>query len=443
MKSVAALAASLLTLAGAAFGADPFLRHTATVDVVRRVGPAVVNITTEQIVAGGSPFRPFSDPVFDRFFQDFFEPRAPQTVRSLGSGVLIDAERHVLTNEHVISRASRIRVTLADGREFDAKLVGADPNNDLAVLRVEAKEALPWVPPATSSDIMVGEPVIAIGNPFGLSNTVTTGVVSAADRSIRTEDRVYHGFLQTDASINPGNSGGPLLNAEGSLVGINTAIYGGAQGIGFAIPIDVAKRVVGQLIAHGEVAPTSLGVEVQDVDQRMAEVMEVPQGVTGALVSNVRPGGPGARAGVARGDLVTHLAGQSVKTARDFYEVLGSLTEGEAVPLRLWRERAARTVQITAEVIPPGEVDALAERLLGLRLRPRAGGGFMVDSVRPGTGAARIGFEPGDLVLGINGLELADASTFRRAVLDLRGRDVALVVVQRGAGRYHVSVPLS
>ena len=443
MKAALALAATLLTLAGAAFGADPFLRHTATVDVVRRVGPAVVNVTTEQIVAGGSPFRPFNDPGFDRFFQDFFEPRAPQTVRSLGSGVVIDADRHVLTNEHVISRASRIRVTLADGREFDAKLVGADPNNDLAVLRVESKETLPWIPPATSSDIMVGEPVIAIGNPFGLSNTVTTGVISAADRSIRTEDRVYHGFLQTDASINPGNSGGPLLNAEGSLVGINTAIYGGAQGIGFAIPIDVAKRVVGQLIAHGEVAPTSLGFEVQDVDQRMAEVMEIPQGVAGALVSNVHPGGPGARAGVVRGDLVTHLAGQSVKTARDFYEVLGSLTEGAAVPLRLWRERSARTVQITAVALPAGEVDALAERLLGLRLRPRAGGGFTVDSVRPGTGAARIGFEPGDLVLGINGLELADASTFRRAVLDLRGRDVALVVVQRGAGRYHVSVPLS
>ena len=443
MKALVAAAATVLAVAGPASGADPFLRHTPTVDVVKRVGPAVVNITTEQIVAGGSPFRPFSDPLFDRFFQDFFEPRAPQTLKSLGSGVLIDADRHVLTNEHVISRASRIRVTLADGREFDAKLVGADPNNDLAVLRVESKEVLPWVPPSTSSDIMVGEPVIAIGNPFGLSNTVTTGVISAADRSIRAEDRVYHGFLQTDASINPGNSGGPLLNAEGALIGINTAIYGGAQGIGFAIPIDVAKRVVGQLIAHGEVAPTSLGFEVQDVDQRMVEVMELPQGVAGALVSNVRPAGPGARARVARGDLVTHLAGQSVKTARDFYEVLGSLTEGEPVQVRLWREKSARTVQITAEALPPGEVDALAERLLGLRLRPRPGGGFMVDSVRPGTGAAQIGFQPGDLVLGINGLELGDVSAFRRAVLDLRGRDVALVVVQRGAGRYHVSVPLS
>jgi serine protease Do len=443
MKTLVAAAAILLAAAGPASGADPFLRHTATVDVVKKVGPAVVNVTTEQIVAGGSPFRPFNDPVFDRFFQDFFEPRSPQTLKSLGSGVLIDGDRHVLTNEHVISRASRIRVTLADGREFDAKLVGADPNNDLAVLRVESKETLPWVPPATSSDIMVGEPVIAIGNPFGLSNTVTTGVISAADRSIRAEDRVYHGFLQTDASINPGNSGGPLLNAEGSLIGINTAIYGGAQGIGFAIPIDVAKRVVGQLIAHGEVAPTSLGFEVQDVDRRMVEVMEIPPGVAGALVSNVQKGGPGARAGVVRGDLVTHLAGQSVKTARDFYEVLESLTEGEPVQVRLWREKAERTVQVNAEALPPGEVDALAERLLGIRLRPREGGGFTVDSVRPGTGAAQIGFQPGDLVLGINGRELGDVAAFRRAVLDLRGRDMALVVVQRGAGRYHVSVPLS
>jgi S1-C subfamily serine protease len=175
----------------------------------------------------------------------------------------------------------------------------------------------------------------------------------------------------------------------------------------------------------------------------MVEVMEVPQGVTGALVSNVHPGGPAARAGVARGDVVTQVAGQSVKTARDFYEMLGSLTEGQPVAMHLWRERSSRTLDVTAVALPPGEVDALAERLLGLRLRPRAGGGFTVASVRPGTGAAQIGFQPGDLVLGINGLELGDASAFRRAVLDLRGRDVALVVVQRGAGRYHVSVPLS
>ena len=205
----------LVLLAGNAAGSDPFLRHTVTVDVVQRVGPAVVNITTEQVVAG--PFQRYgNDPFFDRFFQDFFEPSVPQTIQSLGSGVLIDADRHILTNEHVVARASRIRVTLADGREFDATLIGADPNNDIAVLRAETQEKLPWIPLGSSRDLMVGEPLIAIGNPFGLQSTVTTGVVSALDRSIRSESRVFHGFIQTDASINPGNSGGALPGAARS-----------------------------------------------------------------------------------------------------------------------------------------------------------------------------------------------------------------------------------
>ena len=206
-----------LAAASALAEGDPFLRRTITVRVVEAASPAVVNVTTEQVVQQG-PFGGYSgDPFFDRFFHDFFEPRVPQTTQNLGSGVVIDADRRVLTNEHVVARASRIRVTLADGREFDATLVGADPNNDLAVLQLDTREALPWIPLGSSADLMVGEPVIAIGNPFGLSHTVTTGVVSALNRSIRSEARVYHGFLQTDASINPGNSGGPLLNAAGKL----------------------------------------------------------------------------------------------------------------------------------------------------------------------------------------------------------------------------------
>jgi hypothetical protein len=165
---------------------DPFLRRTTTVRVVERSGPAVVNVTTEQRAREANPFRPFSgDPFFDRFFQDFFEPRVPQAEQSLGSGVLIDAQRHVLTNEHVITGAERIRVSLADGREFGAKLIGADPNNDIAVLEVDTQEKLPWIEPGSSADLMVGEPVIAIGNPFGLSHTVTTGVISALGRSLR------------------------------------------------------------------------------------------------------------------------------------------------------------------------------------------------------------------------------------------------------------------
>jgi serine protease Do len=429
--------------AGPAAAQDPFLRRTAAVQVVEKVGPAVVNITTQRVVEGASPFSATGDPFFDQFFRDFFEPRVPRTAQSLGSGVVIDASRHVLTNEHVVARATRIQVTLADGREFEATLVGADPDNDLAVLRIETREAVPWVEPGSSADILVGEPVIAIGNPFGLSNTVTTGVVSALDRSIRQQDRTFHGFLQTDASINPGNSGGPLLNAEGELIGVNTAIYSGAQGIGFAIPIDVAKRVVRELIEHGAVQPVWLGLDLQDLDPRLVEVMQLPERVSGALVSRVREPGPAARSGIARGDVLVRLDGRPLHSAHEFYEMLDGVTTGQTVELEIWRDGTTRSFRVAAAALPENAIEELAVEKLGLRLAPGARGGFVVQEVRAGSGAARIGVEPGDLISHINGRALADPDALRRALLDLRGRDRALVMVLRGRGRYHVTIPLS
>jgi serine protease Do len=443
------LAAALAALAAAhafapppAAAEDPFLRRTATVEVVQKVGPSVVNVTTER-ARSGTPFRGFGDPFFDRFFQDFFESRAPETSQSLGSGVVIDAAGHVLTNEHVVSGAEVIRVTLADGRELDAELIGAEPNFDLAVLQLLGAGGAPFTPPGRSEDLLVGEPVIAIGNPFGLSNSVTTGVVSALNRSVRTQDRIYHGFLQTDASINPGNSGGPLLNAEGALIGINTAVYQGAQGIGFAIPIDVAKRVVNELLAKGEVSPVWIGVDVQDLDGRIAEVMELPRRLAGALVSRVREDGPAAGADVARGDVILRMDGAPVRTAREFYEHLERATSGQRLTLTLWREGAERSVVITAAAIPDERIREVGEQLLGMRLGAPGEAGAEVEAVRAGSGAARIGLQPGDRILGINGRGLTSASVWRRVALELRGRSHALVVVQRGRGRYHVTVPLS
>jgi serine protease Do len=342
-------------------------------------------------------------------------------------------------------------VSLGDGRDFEATLVGADPNHDLAVLRIETDEAVPWVKPGRSHDLMVGEPVIAIGNPFGLSHTVTTGVISALDRSIRSDGRAYHGFLQTDASINPGNSGGPLLNAEGGpllnaegeLVAINTAIYGGAQGIGFAVPIDVARRVVRELIEHGEVAPVWLGLDFQDLDPNLVDVMDLPERVSGALVTGVREGSPAARAGVRRGDVVAELDGRSFTGARGFYELLVRSTPGQQIELLLWRKGKAQTVRVTAQEIPDTLLGELALEKLGVALQPNARGGFAVTRVRPGSGAARIGIESGDVISSINGRSLADEEALETALLDLRGRARALVMVHRGRGRYHVTIPLS
>jgi serine protease Do len=432
----------LLLGAGAARAGDPFLRRTAAVQVVERAGPAVVNITTQEVVQPPGPRGSFGDPFFDAFFRDFFEPRMPRTLQNLGSGVLIDPRGTILTNEHVVGRASRIRVSLADGREFDAELVGADPNHDIAVLRALASEELPWLPLGSSSDLMVGEPVIAIGNPFGLSNTVTTGVISALDRSIRTERRTFHGFLQTDASINPGNSGGPLLDAEGELVGINTAVYQGGQGIGFAIPIDAAKRVVRELIEHGEVQPVWLGLDFQDLTPALREALRVPEGLSGAVVSRVEEGSPARRAGLRAGDLVSHLDERPVESARGFFERLESATRGQVLHLSVWREGKKLAFQVPAEEFPAERVAALVEQLLGLTLERGPAGGFLVRSVRAGSGAHRIGIQSGDLLLGINGVALESQEALRRQVLDLRGRSRASIVVQRGAGRYHVTIPL-
>ena len=440
---IALVSLALGLSAAPALASDPFLRQNTTVRVVKEVGPSVVNITTERIIASRNPFPGGGSPFFDSFFRDFFEPRLPETVQSLGSGVLIDAEHHILTNEHVVRRASRIRVSLADGTEYEATLVGADPNNDIAVLEVDTDERLPWLKPGRSHDLMVGESVIAIGNPFGLSNTVTTGVISALNRSIRTEDFVYHGFIQTDASINPGNSGGPLVNAEGELIAINTAVYGGgAQGIGFAIPIDTAKRVVDELIEHGELTPVWLGLDCQDLSPNLVAVLDLPSNLNGALVNRVREGSPAQRAGLRRGDLVTRFDGRPIESARSFYEMLEISVAGQDLQIEFWRAGKLQKIAVELEELPLSRAVDLVREMLGMELEPRRGGGYTVVSVREGSGSARIGISRGDLVLAINGTTLADVAALRRSILSLRGRQHALVVVQREGARYHVTIPM-
>jgi serine protease Do len=305
------------------------LRETAVVKAVRKVSPVVVNISSEFEVHGRA--NPFSgmglDPSLKDFFKDFFDPGFEQRYQraSLGSGVIIDGKRgFILTNNHVIQKTGAITVVLKDGREFKAQIVGADPESDLAVLRIAAQPPLPDIKMGNSDDLMVGETVFAIGNPFGFSNTVTTGVVSATNRSIRSEDMVYHDFIQTDASINPGNSGGPLLNINGELIGINTAIYAKAQGIGFAIPINKAKRIVADLIKFGEVVQAWVGLTVQDVDRRLAQYLQLKD-TKGVLVKKVEETGPARKAGIQDGDVIVALGKRNILSENDYQTAMRGL----------------------------------------------------------------------------------------------------------------------
>src|SRR5438552_5475040 len=333
-KTAALLIAALaLPAVAAARGAesDP-ARRSLVVEAVERASPAVVNVSTEQIVERrGSPFPFPQDPFFDEFFRDFVDPR-PQRFKttSLGSGVLVGTDGTIMTNVHVVERASRIHVTLADQREFDATLVGADADADIAVVRVKTGAALPFIALGRSADLMIGESVIAIGNPFGLSHTVTTGVVSAVGRSLHDEDRTYTDFIQTDASINPGNSGGPLLNIKGELIGINTAIYGKAQGIGFAIPVDRARRVMKDLVSYGEVRRVWIGLVVQDLTPELAQHFGVRRGV---IVAEVEAKSPAADADLERGDAIVKVDGREVASREEFDQRVGDHAEGDRITL--------------------------------------------------------------------------------------------------------------
>lgn len=450
-RALAALLAGILmaVIVPAAHAADPFLRRTPAVDVVERVGPSVVNILTEDAVRQESPFhfnRPNPETESGEFFSAFYDPRS-RVGRTRGSGVIFDREGHVLTNAHVIEGVRGIRVALSDGRVFAADVVGADESNDLAVLRIqmEQRETLPYTKPGESHDLMVGEPVIAIGNPFGFSNTVTTGVISALDRTLNKGGGLpFHGLLQTDASINPGNSGGPLLNAEGRLIGINTAIWGGgAQGIGFAIPIDTARRVINELLLYDEVRPVWLGLEFQAIDPALHQILDLPGGSRGVLVQRVQAGSPAAEAGLERGDVILGVDGRQVAGAAALNEGFNRLTDGQSIDFELYREGETREARAIAAEMPLTVVSRIAHSRLGLELEHAVQEqAYAIRSVREGSGAEALGLRAGDFLLQLNGEVLRDYESLRRGIAKVRGRTRALVLVQRGPGRYHLTIPL-
>lgn len=350
---------------------------------------------------------------------------------SLGSGVIVESHGLVITNEHVVAGAARIRVQLADGRELPATLIGADQSFDLAVLKVEAQgHELPALRLGTAADLMIGETVIAIGNPFGLSHTVTSGVISALHRVVRAKNRTYEDFIQTDAQINPGNSGGPLLNIHGELIGINTAVHSGGPGIGFAIPIDRARTIVNDLLQFGRVRYGWLGIRPSALRQGRRAV--------GVVVAEVEGGSPAERAGLQRGDVITGINDDNTHSVEAFWDRVGRILAGEEVRLRLQRGE----VRLQAAPLDPKEQSTRAQRRLGLEVTEAEGRAVLVRRVLPGGIADRIGFQPGDAILQIGARGIKNTRDFAAALGEIRpGNDTVMLVV-RGQYSYYVTVPL-
>jgi Do/DeqQ family serine protease len=433
-------------------GAAEYNRETAVVRAVQRVSPAVVNISSEyEVRKRTSPFSGFGiNPFFDSFFKDFFEPGFERRYQrsSLGSGVIIDGKRgFILTNAHVLEKTAKITVALKDEREFGAQIVGVDPDSDLAVLKIEADKVLPAIEMGNSDDLMIGETVIAIGNPFGFSNTVTTGVVSALNRSIRSAERIFQDFIQTDASINPGNSGGPLLNINGDLIGINTAIYAKAQGIGFAIPISKAKRIVTDLIRYGEVIQAWIGIAVQDLDDELARYLKLTDH-KGILVKSVVRKSPAATAGIKDGDVLLAVGKRKIKSSHDFHAAMKDYTAGDRVSMQLWRNQEDRTVVVKAIAFPMELADELAMSLLGIDVRAFQSGqqkeaaGVVIAKIDRQSYLFKIGARPGDVIHQIDDVKIRTVTDFKKAVVRFRQKSSLVMLLQREGQLYYITVRL-
>jgi Do/DeqQ family serine protease len=428
--------------------AEGSLRRSAVVIAVEKASPAVVNISTIVRERVGPRFPFMGDEFFRDFFPDLFSKEYART--SLGSGVIIDGSKgYIVTNHHVVLRAAEIKVVTSDQKEFEARVLGSDHRSDLAVLQIDNEEVLPAISMGGGGDLMIGETVIAIGNPFGLSHTVTTGVVSALNRSVRSDEHVYRNFIQTDASINPGNSGGPLLNIEGELIGINTAIYQKAQGIGFAIPINKARRIVNELINVGEVRSPWLGLEAQELTGELKTYFGIPDEKEGVLVSNVMLESPAHRAGLKRGDILLALDGMSVVSLLDYREILTEFTPNEILQLRIFRDN--RELGFSVKLIPfptdlalelvsrrlgiqVGEVDPATRRYYGLE------GGVPIEEVKQYSEAGKIGLKPGDLILRVNETVIKALDDFKHAISLYHLRQSLTLLVQRGAVAYSLTL---
>ncbi len=442
-------------------------------DIAARAEPAVVNISTTQTVKNegfggfgqmpgpggrggpGGPGGPFGggDP-FEEFFRRFM-PQMPKSfrARSLGSGFIIDSDGTIATNNHVVEHADEILVKLSSGEHrYKAKVIGADPKTDLAVIKIEPEGAsIPKLKLGNSDSLRVGDWVVAIGNPFGLEQTVTAGIVSAKGRSIGQGP--YDDFIQTDASINPGNSGGPLLDIHGEVVGINSAIFsesGGNMGIGFAIPSNLAKSIVEQLKTKGKVVRGWLGVMIQDVTEDLAKSFKLPE-PQGALVSGLKEDGPGAKGGLERGDIILEYDGQKVKSSHELPAMVAATPIGKSVDVKVLREGKEKALKLKIAEMPKGEGEgggaegggAPSDEQLGLMVAPvgpevaralgiEPGSGVLVRAVKSGSVAEDAGLRPGDVILEVNRKAVKSVEAFKEAVGKSNAGESSLFLVRRG-----------
>lgn len=421
-------------------------------DLAQRVKPAVVNISTSKTYQGrggmGTPFggSPFGDDFFDRFFGDM--PRREFKQRSLGSGFIISADGYIFTNNHVVERADKILVKISDGREYEAKIIGTDANTDIALIKIKPENSLPIADIGDSEQVKVGEWVIAIGNPFGLEATVTAGIVSAKGRVIGAGP--YDNFIQTDASINPGNSGGPLFNMEGKVIGINTAIVAQGQGIGFAIPINMAKSILADLKTKGKVTRGWLGISVQDISDDMAKNLN-HKSKNGALVSDVFSGDPADRAGIKVGDIITEINGKPVKDTHDLLLTIATLKVGQKLQLKAIRDGREITFQVTvaerkdsvAEAadksgqkhfgIAAQDITAEMARHLGINRE-----GVIVTDVQGGSPADEVGIQPQDVIVQVNRVKISSMKDFNREIIQAAKKKSAALLIKRGRAQFFV-----
>ena len=423
--------------------------------IAETVGPAVVNINT--VTRGGAGGRTpieefFGDEFFRRFFGD--EPeRERQQQRSLGSGVIVDTSGIALTNAHVVERATEIEVVTSDGKKHKAKLVGVDRRTDLAVLRLQGGGPFPAAALGDSERVKVGDWVLAIGSPFGLTQTVTAGIISAKGRSLQGP---FDDFLQTDAAINPGNSGGPLVNMAGEVIGINSAILsrsGGNVGIGFAIPVSMAKRIYTELVAKGKITRGWLGVTIQPLTPELAKSfgLKEPKGV---LVSDILQDSPAEKAGMAAGDIITEFGGKKVDSPQELQKVVAATGPGKSVPIAVWRDKAQKTMQIQIGETPDDNAalksNNRGKSLLGLDVRPitpelarqlnlRGTEGVVVFRVEEESAAAEAGLQRGDVIRELNRQRVRNVQEFERVARDLKDGDRVTVLLQRGPQALYVA----